>query len=194
MRNLQNFRQIKNGFSECYYLSEDEALVYNAKEDWVKGPYADHCYKLRTQDNKIKTISQRSLYKLVYNKPFCYFDSVIDEQGQEWKQIDNTSYWISNKGRIKSYSYSYNVEKPLSQSLNRPNGYYRVTLMIDGEKKNYYIHRLVAQYFIQKPQDDIQNYQVHHLDGDHKNNTCSNLKWVTKQEHKQIHRKEKAIK
>lgn len=190
MCKIRNSRQIKNGFSQRYYLTEN-ALVYDALKDQLKQPYKDHCFSLKTEDNHYKKIAQRTLYKLVYNKPFCV-DHIKDYQNQEWKQICNSNYWISNYGRLKSYSYRYEIYEPAEQFLNKPNGYYRIALMLNKDRKNFYVHRLVAQYFLENPSGDIQDYQVHHIDGNRQNNYYKNLKWVTKQEHRQIHRNEKS--
>ena len=61
-------KQIKNGFSERYFLTKKDALVYDKYKDELKEPYEGHIYKLYTCDNKIKSISQKSLYKMVYGK------------------------------------------------------------------------------------------------------------------------------
>ena len=192
MSELRNLKQIKNGFADFYYLSE-QGLVYIVENDQIKKikrPYSDHCFSLKTNDNRYIKKSQRSLFQLVFNKPFCN-DLITDEQNQQWKHIKNTNYYVSNHGRIKGYSYRYRITEPLQASLNRDDGYQRVTLMINGIKKNQYVHRLVALSFLQTPQD-VQNYQVHHKDGNHRNNHVQNLVWITKQEHRQIHRKKKS--
>lgn len=46
-------------------------------------------------------------------------------------------------------------------------------------KRNYYVHRLVAATFIQNP--DNKPY-VDHVDGNKKNNSVDNLRWVTASE------------
>lgn len=57
------------------------------------------------------------------------------------------------------------------------NGYFIVSLVNDDNiRKNYYVHRLVAQAFIPNP----NNYpQVNHKDEDKTNNHASNLEWCT---------------
>ena len=60
-----------------------------------------------------------------------------------------------------------------------PNGYYRVTFARNGEKKQVYLHRLLAEYFIPNPNNLPQ---VNHKDGNKLNCNLDNLEWVTVQE------------
>ena len=55
--------------------------------------------------------------------------------------------------------------------------------MINKKRTNYYVHRLVAEYFLSNP--DKQRNFVNHLDGDKLNNNVSNLEWCTRQENVQ---------
>ena len=58
-------------------------------------------------------------------------------------------------------------------------GYYVVAPTIDGKNKTFYVHDLVAGAFIgPKP----EGLQVNHIDGDKRNNTPSNLEYVTRNE------------
>lgn len=58
-------------------------------------------------------------------------------------------------------------------------GYYRVNLSIGGEVIDKYIHRLVAEAFIDNPEN--RDY-VNHKDGDKQNNHWMNLEWATPKE------------
>jgi hypothetical protein len=60
-------------------------------------------------------------------------------------------------------------------------GYVMVRLCKDGIGKNYKTHRLVAELFIPKPNNDT-NLEVDHIDQDKTNNIVSNLRWVTPQQ------------
>jgi len=91
---------------------------------------------------------------------------------EKWKYIKgfNQDYAISNKGRVKSYHRNIIM---LQQIVN---GMKRITLTM-GKKNNthQYIHRLVAEHFIENP----KNYRlVKHIDNDILNNDVSNLIWV----------------
>ena len=54
-----------------------------------------------------------------------------------------------------------------------------VSLRKDGKRKNHYIHRLVAEAFIENP-DNKPN--VNHRDYNTKNNYVGNLEWCTQKE------------
>jgi hypothetical protein len=57
-------------------------------------------------------------------------------------------------------------------------GYFRVVLYKNGKMKEFLIHRLVAEAFIENP----NNYeQVNHLDFNTINNNLDNLEWCSQQ-------------
>lgn len=82
-----------------------------------------------------------------------------------------TNYLIDKQGNI----YNKKTNKYLKGSIK--SGYKSVKLTIDGVKKDYLVHRLVAITFI--PIDDMDNMQVNHKDGNRENNCLNNLEWVT---------------
>ena len=55
-------------------------------------------------------------------------------------------------------------------------GYKRTTLTLDGERRQWLVHRLVAQTYIENPS---HRPHVNHIDGCKSNNDPSNLEWVT---------------
>lgn len=89
-----------------------------------------------------------------------------DIQGYEDK------YQISNLGNV----YSLITNKILKPRLTL-DGYYQVDLCKNGVKKHLYIHRLVAQSFLDNP----KNYPIiNHKDENPMNNIYSNLEWCDK--------------
>lgn len=80
-------------------------------------------------------------------------------------------------GRIGARGYVIN-DKVLKQYLNG-NGYFRVSLNLEGKNKDYFVHRLVAKYFVPNP---YNKDKVNHKDGNKHNNHASNLEWVTSSE------------
>ena len=87
-------------------------------------------------------------------------------------------YQISNLGNVKSlHCNKEKIMKLTIRSKNYP--YYFVGLLKNGKRKYFAVHRLVAQAFVNNP----NNYnQVDHLDGNKLNNNANNLEWVTPKE------------
>lgn len=93
---------------------------------------------------------------------------------EEWKDIKGyeSLYKISNYGNIKSY---HKKEKLLKLNTDK-NGYVIVALSKNGKKHYFKLHRLVAQTFIDNP----NNYpQINHKDENKRNNNVNNLEWCT---------------
>ena len=87
--------------------------------------------------------------------------------------IDYPNYLIYPSGKV----WSKVSKRYLSDS--DCNGYRHIQLWKDGKGKSHYIHRLLAEHFIENPNDydDIDHY-----DRNTQNNKLNNLRWVT---HKQ---------
>ena len=100
---------------------------------------------------------------------------------EEWKPIDffnikKNMYKISNFGDV----YSYAKGGLLSPAIS--NGYYTVQLVLEsGERKTFYIHRLVAMAFVPNP-DPLNLIEVNHINLTRHDNYYENLEWLTKQE------------
>lgn len=85
-------------------------------------------------------------------------------------------YQIGNKGTVKSLVFK--KEKILSP-FNNGKGYHVVTLWKCGKRKNYYVHRLVAETFLTK---ETGKNVVNHKDHNTYNNYEKNLEWCTQRE------------
>lgn len=85
-------------------------------------------------------------------------------------------YQVSNLGRVKSlHRYKGNEERILTPISNE-RGYVFVGLHKGKNTKHQYIHRLVADAFI----DNTDNLpQVNHKDEDKTNNCVENLEWCS---------------
>lgn len=85
-------------------------------------------------------------------------------EGQE------TPYLIRDNGTV----WSEIRNRELKGTLQR-NEYHTIYLSFNGKQYNFMLHRLVAEYFCDNP----NNYTiVHHRDGNPHNNQASNLEWV----------------
>lgn len=179
-------------FEEYYYLLEDGTLYNSNTKHYLKEK--QRCFRLKTKDGKQKKISLKKLYQLVYNRNFCV-DKIENLPDEEWKEIEETDglYYISNKGRVKSYAgYTAIILKPSVKT--KAQQYERVQILIHGEQQQVAVHRLVAFSFLDTPKN-IALYEVHHKDFDESNNDVNNLQWLTITEHRKLHaklRKEKS--
>lgn len=93
-----------------------------------------------------------------------------------WKEIEGTDgfYFISTHGRLKN-------KKGYIQTgwSNDKYNHRKVRLYFNGSKKDYYLHRLVANAFI----PNIENKpSINHIDSNPLNNNVENLEWCTQQE------------
>ena len=80
-------------------------------------------------------------------------------------------YLISNIGRV----YSKKSDKFVKCWINN-RGYLSITLCKNGKRKNYLIHRLIAQAFIPNPKNLPM---INHKDENPLNNNIENLEWCT---------------
>lgn len=95
----------------------------------------------------------------------------------QYKQLDfNPNYFISSRGFVVSVKKkSFSILKPRVDKQ----GYCRVFIrdINTNKRKDYKLHRLVALYFIDNP----NNYnEVNHKDGNKANNKIENLEWCNR--------------
>lgn len=108
---------------------------------------------------------------------------------EEWKSIEELpSYQISSFGRIKhldtyrNHSNQYGncgsrlVKGKILKTQYSNRGYEFITLRLNGKKKMYPIHKLVAKCFVPNPHNYLY---VNHKDGNKLNNNKGNLEWCT---------------
>ena len=96
-------------------------------------------------------------------------------------------YQVSNLGRVKSLKRKvyagrnrmrWQYERILSNNKTNGNGYIVVSLNKESKSKNKYVHRLVAEAFLENP----NNYKyINHKDQNTFNNNVNNLEFCTAQ-------------
>lgn len=102
-----------------------------------------------------------------------------DLPGEIWKPIlGYDKYMVSNMGRIKTLSKSYNRYYLLRFQPNKNNGRLYVRLINnDGKSRNLQVARIVAFAFVSGHSDEKNT--VNHEDGDVTNNKADNLSWMS---------------
>lgn len=114
-----------------------------------------------------------------------------------WKEIKGYEglYEISNLGRVKSLTFrkcvhgidTLSYHDTIMHPTDNGNGYLIVSLRKDKQRKNKYIHRLVAEAFIPNPE---HKKVVNHLDHNKTNNQVTNLEWCSQRDNVNYSRKE----
>ena len=105
-----------------------------------------------------------------------------------WKDIKDYEglYWINELGEVKN---RFNKIKKTVTSLYCK--YPSIVLEKNNVKKIFMVHRLVAIYFIDNPDNKSQ---VNHIDKDKSNYKKDNLEWVTPKENMEHHYKNGGVK
>lgn len=127
-----------------------------------------HCKTTVETSNKAHKNEANRLYmrrKSAEKKKGCV---VVDIVGEEWKPIEgHDSYFVSNKGRVKSCKWDKEILLKFSTSEK---GY----LMVCIDRETQRVHRLVASAFIPNP----NGYEeINHKDENKENNRVENLEW-----------------
>jgi hypothetical protein len=87
------------------------------------------------------------------------------------KYYKNTRYIVDESGDVFS-----TISNKYLNTVDDGKGYPCVTLWIDGTSEKYKIHRLVAELFVENPNNSDE---VNHKDGNKLNSHFTNLEWCT---------------
>lgn len=91
---------------------------------------------------------------------------------ERWAPVNGyENYEVSDRGDIRN-KYT---NKVLSSKYDR--GYERVTLYNKGIRNMKQVHRIVAEAFIDNPENKDE---VNHINGDKRDNRIQNLEWCTR--------------
>lgn len=107
-----------------------------------------------------------------------------------WKDIIGYEgiYQVSNLGNVRSLdrravNHKSGTTRIVRGAVMNPwdngNGYLVITLQDKRKRKNCYVHRLVAEAFIENPKS--KKY-INHVDYNTRNNCVYNLEWCTQKE------------
>lgn len=138
-------------------------------------PNPNKCKAVRMIDGNNKNYHVSNLEWIVLKDRRKKYDtSSLD--GEIWKDIPNYEglYKISSLGRIIS-SYSRRILSP-TISGHKGKDYYAITLVKNGIKKRFHIHKLVALSFIPNPKNLPC---IDHINTDRYDNRVENLKWCS---------------
>lgn len=112
-----------------------------------------------------------------------------------WKDVMGSfgEYQVSNLGRIKSVKRVVNrshrilpIQSRILKTSISNSGYELVFIRFKGIKKALYVHRLVAQTFIENISNKLD---VNHINGVKTDNKLENLEWLTRKENMQHYKK-----
>ena len=116
------------------------------------------------------------------------FIESIALEGEEWRDVVGYEghYSISSFGRLVCHErhiiakngHKHYLKRCLMK-INQSGVYQCATLSLNGKRRSFYIHRLVAMTFIPNPENKPC---VDHIDCNVDNNNVTNLKWVTQME------------
>lgn len=98
---------------------------------------------------------------------------------EQWLPIKGYEglYQISNYGRVRSLNYRNKGVRRILKCHAKLGYYIKTSLVKEGVRKCYRVHRLVAQAFLPQPMEG--QTQVEHINTDKRDNRVQNLRWVS---------------
>lgn len=165
------------------FTTKDIVEIYNSM-----GSYKKIALHFNTTLKTVYDIKQKKIWKKILNDPkeIEKFDFLIEENLKNnfkerikdvklpYKNIiitDFPNYTIDIYGNV------YNVKKQKYLRVRQSkDGYVKIALSNNGIRKDYLLHRLVAESFIS---NSFKKSIVNHINGIKNDNRVENLEWVT---------------
>lgn len=176
VKNLEWVTQKQNCNSHSKSISHERKVIQKDLEGNVINIYnsvteAGHAIKLtRHSVNKVCLGINKTAggYKWEFvNNDYKYINNVDLTNAKVIQDFEN--YYIFPNGQI------YNLQrKSFMKNCINDHGSNYITLSKSNEKKNKYVHNLVATYFIDNPENLTR---VKHKDNNKNNNNYNNLEW-----------------
>ena len=93
-----------------------------------------------------------------------------------WKQYRDTNYEVSDRGEVRKKKTKKIMKQHYKYNGKKENDYKHITLQIGGKRVKKIVHRMVAEEFIENP----NNYpQINHKNNKKDDNRVENLEWCT---------------
>lgn len=92
---------------------------------------------------------------------------------EAWRNVEGYEglYQVSNFGKVRSL-----ITNRILKPFQTKDGYLRIKLSKDGNKKMFYIHRLVATAFLS---NEEELPEIDHINNDRSDNRVANLQWIS---------------
>jgi hypothetical protein len=106
---------------------------------------------------------------------FVSYKDDMNEPHEDWRALrEYPEYEVSTLGRVRNAKKG-SIRTPDINSK----GYARLRLVRQHKIIRKFVHRLVAETYLENPEN---KEMVDHINGDHKDNRLCNLRWTTRSE------------
>lgn len=178
----------KNNFSdECYVENREWSEDVNNNSQVIN--YVG-CYQIEEVWKHYWKQYFISNYGYVVKIPICEQKLLKETLGDEFSKLEAAG---ENTLGIRWTDFSKQMQNVFKEHafvpFNRENSGCQICLNITGRTAKYDIHRLVARFFLKKPEDYAEgSYDVHHIDNNSYNNNVTNLIYLKKELHMGKHK------
>lgn len=142
----------------------------------------------RAKSTRKTTVAKKTTKRIVKAKTPKPINKVQALKNEVWKKIKlphpaiTSEYFVSNMGRLKNKNKATKSEMLLKGYFSKPRGYQMLNLKLaNGKRASYYVHKLVAEFFVSKNRRREQLFATH-KDGVRSNNKASNITWMNQKE------------